>query len=255
MKKLFLFLISLLAATGVQADNRLIAKGDSCLKSYNVKQALFYYQIALSETDNAPLREKIADCFYRQQCWAKVIDMLAPVAEDSLGHDAMRQLFYSNKQLAKTDAQRSWGKLIVARWPMDGEIVAELAKSYLLEEQTEEAEKLCDDYWRRDEGNSAVNNIMADIYMAEKQWQIAKDSYLLLLQQGDSTYKNLFSLGACYEHMPADSDSIKTDLRQKAKAAFEAAVTVSKGRQPGALYHLAVLLNQEGNYQLAKDYF
>lgn len=254
MKTFFLSLICLLTAVAMKADNS-IAKGDSCLKNYDVKHALNYYEVALKSNDNVALREKIAECYYRQNRWAKVIDTLEPAPDDSLSHDAMRQLFYSNKQLAKASAQQAWGREIIARWQMDGEIVAELAKSYLVNERTDEAEKLCNDYWMRDEGNNAVNSIMADIYMVQKQWQLAKDSYLLLLQQGDSTYKNLFNLGACYEHMPSDDYKLRKDLTQKAKESFEAAIKVSLGTQPGAMFHLAVLLNSEGDSKQAKAYF
>ena len=254
MKKIILSLICLLMTVAVKADND-IAKGDSCLKNYDVKNALSYYEAVLSKNDNISIREKMAECYYRQNRWAKVISILKPLKDDSLSHDAMRQLFYSNKQLVKAPAQQSWGRKIIARWPMDGEIVAELAKSYLVNERTDEAEKLCNEYWKRDETNNAVNSIMADIYMVQKQWELAKDSYLLLLQQGDSTYKNLFNLGACYEHIPDNGFKAKKNFPQKAKEAFEAAIKVSLGTQPGALYHLAVLLNAEGNYRQAKDYF
>lgn len=252
-KTVFTFFCLVVAMVAVADDN--VAKGDSCRDRYDMKHALVYYETALDETDNASVRMRMAECYYRQNRWANVIKVLAPLPDDSLDHDAMRQLFFSNGQLARVGGQQEWGRKIVARWPMDGEIVAALARSYLIGDMTDEADKLCNDYWLRDETNNAVNNVMADIYLMQRQWPLAKASYQLLLQQGDSTYKNLFNLGACYEHEPVDSESVAMANRQKARETFEAAVRVSMGSQPGALYHLGVLLNDAGEHERARECF
>ena len=246
MKRFLVFLLALMAiAHTASADNEngryaaSIRIGDSCMRVYQVTRALTYYRKALADHPTAALRMKIANGYYLQHNYAKCVSMMEGIALDSLDHDTMCHLFRACKELGLRKRAAEFGEAVIDRWPMDGEMVAALAREYLSAGMNSKAEMLCNRYWMRDETCIAVNDIMADIYMVQRQWQLAKDSYLLLLQQGDSTYKNMLNLGVCYEWM-GEAD--------KARKAFDVAIAMSDSTAAIPLYHQGAVLNGQKNY-------
>ncbi|MGN1255319.1 MAG: tetratricopeptide repeat protein [Prevotella sp.] len=244
MKHILFLVVFFFATSVVSADD--IQKGDSCLAAYNISEALGYYKDALKAKPTTAVRMKIAECLFRQRNYARCISALASTATDSLDHDSMRRLFYSHQKLQHHSKTFAFGKEIIRRWPMDGEIVADLAREYLSTDHADEAEKLCNSYWLRDETNHAVNDIMADIYFVQRQYDIACNSYLLLLQEGDSTYKNLFNVGICYEQM---------EKPEQARKALDKAIELSDSDIAAPLYHQGAVLNTLKEYPQAMACF
>lgn len=246
MKRFLVFFLALMAIVHtVSADDQndyyaaCIRMGDSCMTVYQASGALAYYRKVLAGRPTTALRMKIANGYYLQHNYAKCLSTMEGTPLDSLDHDTMCHLFRSCKELGLTKRAAAFGEAVIDRWPMDGEMVATLAREYLSAGMNSKAEKLCNSYWMRDETCMAVNDIMADIYMVQRQWQVAKDSYLLLLQQGDSTYKNMLNLGICYEWMG------ETD---KAKKAFDVAIAMSDSTAAIPLYHQGAVLNGQKDY-------
>lgn len=244
MKQILFLIILLSSVSAVHADD--IHKGDSCLATYDLSGALKYYEAVLKRKPTTVVKMKMAECLYRQHNYARCISTLDSTATDSLDHDSMRRLFYSHRKLRHRSKTISWGKEILLRWPMDGEIVADLASEYLALDLPEKAEGLCNKYWMHDEKNLAVNNIMADIYFVQRQYEIAMSSYLLLLQQGDSTYKNIFNLGICFEQM---------NKPEQARKALDKAIALSDSDIAAPLYHQGAVLNTLKEYPQAMACF
>lgn len=247
MRRFFVFLLTLMitsltvcAENGNRTYAELAHLGDSCMAAYDVTHALTYYRKAMAVCPSAAVRMKITNGYYLQHNYAKCLSMMEGMPLDSLDHDTMCHLFEVCRKLGLKKRAAAFGEAVVRRWPMDGEMVARLAGEYLSAGMDSKAEKLCNNYWMHDETCMAVNDIMADIYMVQRQWQLAKDSYLLLLQQGDSTYKNMLNLGVCYEWL-GDGDN--------AREAFNVAIAMSDSTLAAPLYHQGTVLNGLKDYE------
>ncbi|MBM6992470.1 MAG: tetratricopeptide repeat protein [Prevotella sp.] len=248
MKKgllLAFFLLIVCARAG--ADNlREVALGDSCLEQFDLFHALKHYENAFKEVDDAAVRMRLAECYYRRHDYQRCINIVQPLPEDSLDHKTMREIFYCYKSLAQPALQMKWGGKILERYPMDGEIVAETGMAYNLINDSKRAQAICIRYWFRDHGNLAVNRVLADAYFLDHEFDLAKYAYEEQLAVGDTTYLALFNLGVCYERQ------LSLD---KARLIFEQAINISGGSQAGALYHQGTVLNALKEYDKAREYF
>ena len=243
---LLLVMAMVLTVSANNQSNDNIRRGDSCMVDYDLRHALEYYLKALPDDSSAALRMRIANAYYRQSNYAKSLDIVNRLPADSLDHDTMHHLFDCCKALGLNQRTIGWGEALIKRWPMDGEAVAKLAKEYLLSGLKDKAEIVCNRFWLKDETCMAVNDIMADVYMAQRQWVLAKDSYLLLLQQGDSTYKNMLNLGVSYERLEHPAE---------ARKALDVAIAMSDSSVAAPLYHQGVVLGALGDYKASMDCF
>lgn len=248
MKKWLILICNLwIVCTLAGADNlREIALGDSCKERFNLFGALEHYEKAFSEKDDATVRMRLAECFFRRNDYRRCIDILQPLPEDSLDQKTMREIFYCHKGLAQHGSQKKWGRKILERYPMDGEIVAELGMAYNMSDEGKMAQKICVAYWFKDHDNIAVNRVLADAYFLDREFDMAKYSYEELLAAGDTTYMVLFNLGVCYE---------RQDSLVKARETFDKAIRISAGQMPGALYHQGTVLNAMRQYAEAQGCF
>ena len=104
-KTIITILLALTATTGqaqtktaeVKTDSLLlfVQAGDSCMRRYNTFDALKYYQQSFDMADTYEVRKKLADCYYKRGNYRETADLLKLVPEDSLSHDAFRQLCFS----------------------------------------------------------------------------------------------------------------------------------------------------------------
>ncbi len=248
MKKgllLAFFLLIVCARAG--ADNlREMAIGDSCMEEFNLYLALQHYEKAFKETDNAAVRMRLAECHYRRHDYQRCINIVKPLPDDSLDHKTMREIFYCYKTLSRPALQKAWGQKIIDRYPMDGEIVAELGQAYNVSNQAGQAQMVCVRYWFKDHGNLAVNRVLADAYFIDREFDLAKNGYEELLAAGDTTYMGLFNLGVCYERQQS---------LEKARDIFQQAIDISGGSMAGALYHQGAVLNALRQYDEAQQCF
>ena len=81
-----------------------IQAGDSCMQQYNTLEALKFYQQAFAIKDTADVRMKLADCYYKRGDYRQTADQLKLVPEDSLSHEAFRQLALSYQKQSDTDS-------------------------------------------------------------------------------------------------------------------------------------------------------
>jgi tetratricopeptide (TPR) repeat protein len=248
MKKMLLFSLALLVVcVHADADNlREMALGDSCMERFDLYHALRHYENAFREADNAAVRMRLAECHYRRKDYQRCVNIVEPLPEDSLDHKTMREIFYCYKNMARPDLQEKWGRRVLDKYPMDGEVVADMGMAYNLGNNPRRAQAVCLLYWFKDHDNLAVNRVLADAYFLDHKFDMARYSYEELLAAGDTTYITLFNLGVCHERQYA---------LDKAKAAFERAIGISAGTQPGALYHQGMVLNALKQYTEARACF
>ena len=243
------------------ADSLLVARGDSCMAQYDYFHAMQYYEQVLRPTPSPSLKgrekgypslvEKLAACHFLRANYRRCTALLETLPADSLGHDALRQLFYSYKALDQKTMQRQWGERLLQRYPMDSEVVADMALAYNLSDNPEQALVLTQRYEAEDATNILVKRQKADAQFFLMQYPEATATYEQLLALGDSAFSTHYSLGMCYEQL-AEKDSL---LLAKAVENYGRAVALNDSAKAWPLYHLGAALvkmqqNKEGIHVL-----
>lgn len=223
---------------------------------YNTFEALHYYQRAFNYAeaqnvvqfsmedadvlskyipeDRIPreVRLKLADCHYKRANYRETAELLKNVPEDSLSHDAFRQLALSYQKQGDTDSYIYWADQLLRRFPMDGEIVAGLTLAYAKNNQPQNGIICGLKYCQRDSTNILVNRALADAWFMNRDFTAAGKLYERLLEQGDSTFNTLYSAGMCY--------SQKEDL-ERAYHYLQLAFLISGMQHYGCAYRLGVV--------------
>ena len=193
MHRLFtMFILALLAVLPVWGEDVdslqvLLQMGDSCMQQYNTFEALKYYRQAWEMKDTIDVRTKLADCYYKRGDYRQTADLLKLVPEDSLSHDAFRQLAQSYQKQGDTDSYIYWAGQLLGHFPMDGEIVAGLTLAYAKTNQPQRGIICGMKYSQRDSANILVNRALADAWFMNRDFTAASKLYGRLLEQGDST--------------------------------------------------------------------
>ena len=248
MTMIALALLAVTPARGEGSDSLqvLIQRGDSCMQQYNTFEALGYY---LQAADSIP--QKLADCYYKRGDYRQAADLLKNVPEDSLSHDAFRQLAYSYQKMGDTDSYIYWTGQLVNRYPMDGEMVAGLTLAYAKNNQPQNGIICGLKYSQRDSTNILVNRALADAWFINRDFTAAARLYDRLLEQGDSTFNTLYSAGMCYSQLE--------DL-ERAYKYLQLAFLISGMQHYGCAYRLGVICVDTKRYpeglrylELAKD--
>ncbi len=220
---LALFAVS--AARGEALDSLalLVQRGDSMMQQYNTFEALKYYQQAYDQAqaqgitrfsmdadfsmskpyvpaDRVPrqIRLKLADCQYKRANYRETTELLKNMSEDSLTHDAFRQLANSYRQQGDTDSYMYWAARLLEHYPMDGEVVAGLTLAYARSNQPQKGIVCALKYTLKDSTNILVNRAEAEAWLLNGDYTAAAEMYGRLLQQGDSAFSTLYSAGMCY---------------------------------------------------------
>ena len=207
------------------------------MEQYDYYHAMQYYT-QVAEADDM-VKSKLATCYFLRADYRRCVALLEQLPDSVLSHDALRQLFYSYKALDdKTTKQRRWGERLLARFPMDSEVVADMALAYNLFDEPEQALALTQRYEAEDASNILVKRQKADAQFFLKQYPEATETYEQLLALGDSTFAAHYSLGMCYEQL-AEADST---LLLKAVEHYGQAVHLNDSAKAWPLYHLGAAL-------------
>ena len=191
----------------VKADSLLlfVQAGDSCMQQYNTFEALKYYQeayaIAKPRSQYCTVQMKLANCHYKRGNYRETADLLKLVPEDSLSHEAFRQLCFSYQKQGDNDSFIYWASQMVYIYPMDGEVVANLILANVKAQQPQGGIIHGLRYSQRDSTNILVNRALADAWFINRDFTAAAKLYNRLLEQGDSTFNNLYSAGMCYSQI------------------------------------------------------
>ena len=254
-----------------------IQAGDSLMQQYNTFEALRYYQQAFAMKDTQESRTKLADCYYQRGNYRQTADLLKLVPEDSLSHEAFRQLALSYQKQNETDAYIYWSGQLLERFPMDGEIVAGRTLAFTRVNQPEKGIVCGMKYCLRDTTNILVNRALADAWFMNRDFKAASKLYERLLQQGDSTFNTLYSAGMCYAQIDSLNQAYNCLLpafqlsqMQHAHCAYRLGVVsvdlhsyeevlaylnhALKLMQPDTSVMKAITLSQGEGYYLTKQY-
>ena len=271
MKKLpslfvILALLTVLPVRGEAIDSLqiLMQRGDSCMQQFNTFEALNHYQRAydLAEAqdsvrfsmddsdvmskyvpeDKIPrgVRLKLADCHFKRANYRQTAELLKNMPEDSLSHEAFRELANSYKRLGDTDSYVYWTSQLVKHYPMDGEMVAGLILGYAQLNQPEKGLTLGLNYSLKDRTNILVNRAVADAFFLKRDFTAAGIWYDQLLQQGDSTFNTLYSAGM--SHSQAGN-------LEKAYNCLSQALILSQLQHAGCAYRLGVVCVDTKRYE------
>ena len=263
MNRLFTILaLALLAVSPVQGEaldslTVCVQKGDSCMQQYNTFEALKYYQQAydlaqsqdithfsmdedfsLSKPyvpkDKVPrhIRLKLADCHYQRANYRQTTELLKNMPEDSLTHDAFRELALGYQKQGDTDSYIYWASQLLGRFPMDAEIVAGLILAFAKNDQPQNGIICGLKYTLKDSTNILVNRALADAWFMNRDFTAAAKLYDKLLQQGDSVFNTLYSAGMSYTQI---------DSLERAYKCLLPAFALSQMQHAGCAYRLGVV--------------
>lgn len=257
-----MFILALLTATTVRGEGLdslqiYVQRGDSCMRQYNTFEALKHYQQAFDVAsrqgvvrfsmnddfshsrsyvpeDVVPrtVRLKLADCHYKRANYRQCAELLKNMPEDSLTHDAFRQLVYSYKHQGDNGAFMYWAGQLLRHYPMDGETVAGLTLAYARDNQPQIGIVCATKYTQKDSTNILVNRAAAEAWLLNGDYSMAAKIYNRLLQQGDSAFSTLYSAGMCFT---------KTDSLERAYQCLKPALALSGMQHHGAAYRLGVV--------------
>ena len=254
--------LALMAVSPVQGEaldslTVCVQKGDSCMQQYNTFEALQYYQQAydlaqsqditrfsmdkdfsLSKPyvpkDKVPrhVRLKLADCHYQRADYRQTAELLKNMPEDSLSHDAFRELALSYQKQGDTDSYIYWASQLLGHYPMDAEIVAGLTLAYAKSDQPQKGVICGLKYSLKDSTNILVNRALADAWFMNRDFTAAAMLYDKLLEQGDSTFNTLYSAGMSHS---------QTGSLERAYDCLSRALEVSQMQHAGCAFRLGVV--------------
>ena len=271
MNRLFtiltLALLTVSTAHGEGLDSLTICmqQGDSCMQQYNTFEALQYYQQAydlaqsqditrfsmdedfsLSKPyvpkDKVPrhVRLKLADCHYQRANYRQTTELLKNMPEDSLTHDAFRELALGYQKQGDTDSYIYWASQLLGRFPMDAEIVAGLILAFAKNDQPQNGIICGLKYTLKDSTNILVNRALADAWFMNRDFTAAAKLYDKLLQQGDSVFNTLYSAGMSYTQI---------DSLDRAYKCLLPAFALSQMQHAGCAYRLGVVCVDTKRYE------
>ena len=246
-----------------------VQAGDSCMQQFNTFEALQNYQRAykMAEAqdsvrfsmddkfgagpyvpeDKIPreIRLKLANCHYKRANYRQVAELLKNMPEDSLSHEAFRQLAFSYQKQGDNDSFMYWANQLVNRFPMDGEVVAGLTLAYAKANQPEKGVVCGLKYSLKDSTNILVNRALADAWFINRDFTAAAMIYDRLMEQGDSTFNTLYSAGMCYSQIE--------DL-ERAYKYLQLAFLISGMQHAGCAYRLGVVCVDTKRYPEGLNY-
>ena len=249
MRKTFLLLVVLCSfSLHAMAQNRrqLIEKGDSCMKTYNYFHAISYYKQAQTLGDDNAIRMKLASCHYLRTAYKQCADVLKTIPEDSLTHDALREMYYAQGAMQQTTLQTYWGMTLIEKFPMDGHIVADLMKVFLNQEDSNPnmAVLYGERYCKVDSDNVEVNRTLGEAYFLNRKYEQCIAIYNKVMAAGDTTYNALYYTAGAYEYL---------EKFDSAALYFAKAVERNPKMAVGN-YRLGVVENQLGHYDAAIEH-
>lgn len=199
----------------------------------------------MSAIVDCQVQMKLANCYYKRADYRKSAELLKTIPEDSLSHEAFRELALSYQKQGDTDSYIYWAGQLVNRYPMDGEIVAGLTLAYAKANQPQKGIICGMKYSLRDSTNILVNRALADAWFMNRDFSAACKLYERLLQQGDSTFNTLYSAGMCYTRI---------DSLERAYKYLQLAFLISGMQHQGCAYRLGVVCNDLKSYDEGLGY-
>ena len=125
-----------------------------------------------------------------------------------------------------------WAQQLVARFPMDGEVMAGLTNGYTKANQPEKGVICGLKYSLKDSTNILVNRALGDAWFVSRNFTAAGLMYERLMEQGDSIFNTIYSAGMCYSQI---------EDRARAYQFLQLALIKSGMQHSGCAYRLGVV--------------
>ncbi|UKK47776.1 hypothetical protein L6475_11210 [Prevotella sp. E9-3] len=225
--------------------NVFLCKGDSLMNSYNTYEALSYYEQAFKQNDCAMTRMKLANCFFQRVAYQQTINLLKVMNEDSLSHEAFRQLVFSYHKLSNIPSMVYWAEQTVNRYPMDAEIVAKLISGFSQLNQPQNGVECALKYVEVDSTSIEVNRALENAYFMDFQFEKATVIGERLLALGDSVFTTFFLTGLSYS---------KLDSLQQAHSLLLKAATINDFKNDACVSRLGTVCLKMGLYEEGLKY-
>ena len=229
----------------------LVQAGDSCMQESNTYEALKYFQQAYARCDSSLTRMKLADCYYKRGNYFHTANLLKNVPAGDLTHEAFRQLALSYQKQDDSYSLIFWGRNLISRFPMDGEVVAAVTTALTRTDQAWAGITTAEKYFKKDTTNVLVNRALADAYFMDRKFDQSVAMYERLLQLGDSTFNTLYSAGMCYTRLDSLELCVDTDRLDEGLGYLNLA---TKLLQPDTTTMRAITLSQGEAYYLMGQY-
>ena len=191
------------------------------------------------------IARRLANCYYKRANYRQASDILKLIPEDSLSHESFRQLAFSYQKQGDNDSFIFWASQLVNRYPMDGEVVANLIHSFTKNNQPQNGIICGLKYSLRDSTNIPVHRALADAWFMNRDFTAASMIYNHLLELGDSTFNTLYSAGMCYSQIK-DLERAYTHL---SAALTLSQLTLSQMQHAGAAWRLGVVCVDTKRYE------
>ncbi len=206
MRKTLLITYILVLALTMQGKNEhpvrsaLVSQGDSCMAEHDSQHAIGFYQQHLNtHPGDLPVLRKLASCYRMRGDNKKAIACMDSIPKDSLNHEDMRMLFFTNLNLGNKSAIDNWGLRIRLMYPNDSEVFTTLLSHWNNSNEPENVSAFALSYVeKQDSTNILINKELAYSLFLQFRYKQAIPYYKKLIADGFDNYESNFVLGLCY---------------------------------------------------------
>lgn len=194
-----------------------LERGDSCMDECNLLHAMKWFSRAMELCPTEKAVRRLAECHFGRGDFNQALSIMNRIPADSMTHAGLRLKYQCFGKQKAMDSVFVWGNRIVEDYPLDADVVADLAAKYIEAEKPEKALKVTYQYYLRDSMNVYVNRQMGYAEYLNGQYADAIRTYERLVARGDRSVIVLFPLGMCH-YMSNDRPNAYRYLRMAAEA-------------------------------------
>lgn len=196
--------------------HQLFCQGEKYMADYDLFHAIQWFEQSLNAQPSLKATRRLAECHFKTGNYKQALRVAATLPKDNLTHDDMRLHYFCHARMKTLDSLFAWGNRIVGSFPMDAEVVADMARHYNESEKPALALQLTTEYWQRDSTNVYVNRQRGYAQYLNSLYHEAINTYEQLLARGDSSLIVLFPLGMSY-YLTNDRPHAYERLKQAAR--------------------------------------
>ena len=209
MRKTLLITYILVLALTMQGKNEhpvrsaLVSQGDSCMAEHDSQHAIGFYQQHLNtHPGDLPVLRKLASCYRMRGDNKKAIACMDSIPKDSLNHEDMRMLFFTNLNLGNKSAIDNWGLRIRLMYPNDSEVFTTLLSHWNNSNKPENVSAFALSYVeKQDSTNILINKELAYSLFLQFRYEQAIPFYKKLIADGFDNFESNLVIGLCYYNL------------------------------------------------------
>ena len=222
-----------------------MAKGDSCVDSYDYYHASIFYQKAHAVSMTPETMRKLANVHHHMGRDKDCIRLLKEIPADSINYNDLRALFFAYKSLNDKDSLLLYGDCITRINPYDSEIVVSMAIYCNERNIPDKAISICQNYLHGDSLNLLVKRQLGYAFYLSGYNKEALDIYKELESKGFTNYESALIIGLSLK---------ETDNAGEAYDYLLRAAKYKDFKDFTSLYNLGKVCNMLGLSDEAIDY-